>query len=98
MTRAGVEPTRESVAVQSESITHLERAWQNKGHGLWEDRGEPERYTYARAMTWVGVDRFLRSAAVHTCDAETIDRLRGLRRQIRFCCHWSASCPRTIPG
>ena len=74
MTRGGVEPTSESLGVERELVTHLERVWRDKGHGLWEDRDEPERYTYGRVMSWVGVDRFLRGAAARTCDPAMIDR------------------------
>ena len=83
MTRGGVEPTSEALDVECELVTHLERVWRDGGHGLWENRDEPERYTYGRVMSWVGVDRFLRGAAARTCDAAMIGRLRGLRRQIR---------------
>ena len=81
MTRGGVEPTSESLGVECELVTHLEGVWRDRGHGLWENRDEPERYTYGRVMSWVGVDRFLRGAAARTCDPAMIGRLRGLRRQ-----------------
>ena len=35
MTRGGVEPTSESLGVECELVTNMERVWRDKGHGLW---------------------------------------------------------------
>ena len=31
--------------------------WQQPDNGLWEARGEPKRYVYSHAMSWVALDR-----------------------------------------
>ncbi|HET8995164.1 MAG TPA: glycoside hydrolase family 15 protein, partial [Acetobacteraceae bacterium] len=81
--RGGVKETPESLTAERELVEHLERTWQDKGHGLWESRGEPHRYTYSMAMAWVGVDRFLRNNARRgTMDTATLEHLRALRDQI----------------
>jgi len=82
-TRAGIAQSAHGKHVELGIIEHLERVWNTAGPGLWESRGEPRHYTYSRVMAWVGVDRFLRSAARHGHgDAQLLERLRGLRGQI----------------
>jgi alpha,alpha-trehalase len=31
--------------------------WQEKDHGIWEIRGEPQDYVYSKLMCWVALDR-----------------------------------------
>jgi len=81
--RGGVDETPETLAAQCELVKHLERTWQDKGHGLWESRGRPHRYTYSTAMAWVGVDRFLRNNERRgTVEDARLDQLRALRDRI----------------
>jgi GH15 family glucan-1,4-alpha-glucosidase len=81
--RAGVEHSPEALATERNLVDHLDRTWQDKGHGLWETRGRPERYTYSCVMAWAGVESFLRGAARRGCrDGQTLDRLRTLRTRI----------------
>lgn len=83
MERAGIKATPEARSAERELIGHLQKTWQNKGHGLWESRGRPEHYTYSKAMAWVGVDRFIRNHEKrHDADATLLDSLKALRRQI----------------
>jgi GH15 family glucan-1,4-alpha-glucosidase len=81
---AGVEPTPESLASERHLLRHLEGHWEEKGHGLWESRAELQRFTYSTAMSWVGVDRFIRGCEQRgDTDAAELDRLRALRARIR---------------
>jgi GH15 family glucan-1,4-alpha-glucosidase len=81
--RAGIAQTADTFAAECELIRHLEATWQDKGHGLWESRGEPQRYTYSAVMAWVGVDRFLRGRAAHgNLDRGMRERLSALRSRI----------------
>lgn len=81
--RGGVKETPGSLAAEGKLIDHLESTWRDKGHGLWESRGRPHRYTYSIAMAWVGVDRFLRNNERRgTLDDGRLDHLRQLRKEI----------------
>lgn len=59
--RAGINRTEHSIVIEAKLLEHIENSWQQPGAGLWESRGTPRHYVYARAMAWVGVDRFLSS-------------------------------------
>ncbi len=59
---AGIPEPPNAVTAQRSLVEHLEHTWNDKGHGLWESRAGPERYTYSAVMAWVGVDRFIRGA------------------------------------
>ncbi len=81
--RAGIDDSDDTIAAEAELIHHLEGTWQNKGHGLWESRGQPENFTYSTVMAWVGVDRFIRgSEARGSADPTLLQRLRALRSRI----------------
>lgn len=83
-TRAGIPQTAHGIQVERGIVEHLERVWDEPGEGLWETRGEERRYTYSQVMAWVGVDRFLRSAARHgQADDASLGRLAALRERIR---------------
>ncbi|MCJ2022085.1 glycoside hydrolase family 15 protein [Methylobacterium sp. E-065] len=66
--RAGIEATDHQRAVERRLVEHLARIWQDRGAGIWESRGDPKRYTYSKAMCWVGFDRVLR----HCDPSETL--------------------------
>jgi GH15 family glucan-1,4-alpha-glucosidase len=84
ISQAGVPSTPESLESECELMRHLEANWQKKGHGLWESRGAPERYTYPVVMSWVGVDRFIRGCERRGyADGVDLTHLRGLRDRIR---------------
>jgi GH15 family glucan-1,4-alpha-glucosidase len=83
MERGGIEPTEEVLAAERDLAQHLEKTWQNPGHGLWESRSRPEHYTYSKAMAWVGVDRLLsRHENRGGADEAAQGHLRTLRRRI----------------
>jgi GH15 family glucan-1,4-alpha-glucosidase len=81
--RAGIERTDHSIAIEAKLLEHIEKSWQEPGSGLWESRGTPRHYVYSRAMAWVGVDRFL--SAQETRDfvgPELVERYSALRDTI----------------
>jgi GH15 family glucan-1,4-alpha-glucosidase len=83
-TRAGIAQSAHGMQVERGIVEHLERVWNDPGEGLWERRGEQRRYTYSQVMAWVGVDRFLRSAARHGhASAARLRHLAALRERIR---------------
>ena len=77
--KAGLDRTQRGLEVETALVEHLEGVWDQPGADIWENRGEPHRYTYSQAMAWVGVDRFLKSAeTLHFADDALVGRLRGL--------------------
>jgi GH15 family glucan-1,4-alpha-glucosidase len=84
MASAGLPEPPDAVATQRRLVQHLEHTWHDKGHGLWESRASPERYTYSAVMAWVGVDRFIRDAhRRHDPDSSLLNRMAGVRNRIR---------------
>jgi GH15 family glucan-1,4-alpha-glucosidase len=57
------------------------RHWQEKDHGIWEVRGEPQHFVYSKLMSWVALDRGLRLAEKRSLPAEH-DRWRKNRDAI----------------
>jgi GH15 family glucan-1,4-alpha-glucosidase len=83
MARGGVERTDEALAAECELAGHLERTWQDSGHGLWESRGQPQHYTYSKVMAWTGVDRLLSGYDRRGAPDDPMQqRMRALRTRI----------------
>ena len=82
--RAGIPPAEQGLAMQELLVREIERLWREPDQGLWESRGEPRHHTYSVVMAWVGVDRFLRGAAVRAGRVEpaTVQRLSAVRAEI----------------
>jgi GH15 family glucan-1,4-alpha-glucosidase len=70
LAKAGIERTPRIVQVEIAIVEHLEKVWGQPGGDIWENRGDPQCYTYSQAMAWVGINRFL---AAHA-DDDQIDR------------------------
>ncbi len=81
MDRAGLKRPAQGTALEQALIEQLETKWHDPGHGLWEDRGEPEQHVYSKVMAWAGIDRFLRNGPVDL-NPEIRQRLTGVRQQI----------------
>lgn len=80
---AGIERTQRSVEIETEIIQHIEDTWRQPGAGLWESRGEKRHYVYSKAMSWVGLDRFLRADATRDyAGAVRVKRWERLRAEI----------------
>jgi GH15 family glucan-1,4-alpha-glucosidase len=81
--RAGIAPSEHSKTVERAIIEHLEKTWQQPGHGIWEARGAEMHYVYSKVMAWVAVDRFLKhSAPGSEIDDDFRNRLAVLRDEI----------------
>ncbi len=93
MRQAGIPESEHGPLTERALLERLEETWPQGGHGFWEDRGEPHRHTYAKAMAWTGVDRFLRgmtrtdsgrSGFAHpTSDAAPADPRGGVHTRVR---------------
>ncbi len=81
--QAGIPNTEHGVAVEKLLVERLEQTWKDGGHGLWESRGEPQRYVYSKAMVWAGLDRFLTGSVTEEhADPGLIARLTALRAEV----------------
>lgn len=79
--RGGLDRSERGVRVERSLVEHIEKTWRDPGAGLWESRGEPRHHVYARAMCWVGVDRYLKGCG-ETLDRPTRERFLHLRETI----------------
>ncbi len=62
-------------------LSFLEASWQKPGSGIWETRGPPRQFTYAKVMSWVAFDRALK--VVERLGLEgPADRWRKVRDEI----------------
>lgn len=80
--RQGRLPANDSAwSLQRAIIGYLEQIWQQPDDGIWESRGEKQHYTFSKMMTWVALDRAIRTAE----EADTpcpMPRWIALRAQI----------------
>ncbi|HLH94859.1 MAG TPA: glycoside hydrolase family 15 protein [Xanthobacteraceae bacterium] len=80
---AGIELGRQGRLVERSILEHLETAWLEAGHGIWEQRGPPRHYVYGKLMAWVAADRFLRRCAQQPeADAAFVQRMESLKAEI----------------
>ncbi len=54
---AGVPCERDELALQQALTEHLANIWKEPGSGMWEERDQPERFTYSGVMAWLTLDR-----------------------------------------
>jgi GH15 family glucan-1,4-alpha-glucosidase len=59
--------------LQIEFLAHLSKIWRDKDDGIWEVRGNPQHFTYSKAMAWVAFDRAIKSAEKHNLKAPLDD-------------------------
>jgi GH15 family glucan-1,4-alpha-glucosidase len=67
--------------VQCAMLAHLEEAWLQPDHGIWEVRGPPRHFTHSKVMCWVAFDRgvkMVESFGLHG----PVERWRALRDRI----------------
>jgi GH15 family glucan-1,4-alpha-glucosidase len=67
--------------LQRALLDHLEKAWIEPDHGLWEVRGPPRHFTYSKVMAWVAFDRAVKMVETFGMDGP-VERWRELRRRI----------------
>jgi GH15 family glucan-1,4-alpha-glucosidase len=75
---AGLE---EAWKLQKVLLRHLEQAWKEPDHGIWETRGPARFFTHSRLMCWVAFDCALASAERFGLDAP-LERWRQVRAEI----------------
>ena len=62
-------------------LSFLEASWQEPGSGIWETRGPPRQFTYAKVMSWVAFDRALKVVTRLGLEGPA-DRWRKVRDEI----------------
>lgn len=60
--RHGLPPDADAWQLECRLVEHVESVWTCADNGLWERRDAQEQHTLSKAMTWVAVDRAIRSA------------------------------------
>jgi GH15 family glucan-1,4-alpha-glucosidase len=78
---AGLELDETSWALGCAVIDHVAEVWDQPDHGIWERRGEGRHYVSSKVMTWVALDRGIKTAEKFRFDAP-LDRWRSLRDTI----------------
>ena len=68
-------------ALQRALLEHLEKAWIQPDHGIWEVRGAPRHFTHSKVMAWVAFDRGVKMAE-HFGMSGPLERWRAIRAQI----------------
>ena len=65
LAKAGIERTPRVVQVETAVASHLANVWDQPSADIWENRADPQCYTYSQVMAWVGITRFV---AAHASD------------------------------
>ncbi|MGH8802674.1 MAG: glycoside hydrolase family 15 protein, partial [Casimicrobiaceae bacterium] len=78
---AGLDSDTEAWRFQLTLIDFLESNWDRVDHGIWEMRGDPQRFTYSKVMTWVAMDRAVKAIEHHGFDGP-LERWREVRARI----------------
>lgn len=79
---AGVPCERDELALQQELTEHLAKIWKEPGSGMWEERGEQQRFTYSGVMAWLTLDRAIGSIKRHGMSGP-LEQWKSLRDEIR---------------
>ena len=68
-------------ALQLELLKNLEIIWKEPDHGIWEVRGNSQRFTNSKVMAWVAFDRAVKTVEQFGM-AGPVERWRALRDTI----------------
>ena len=79
--RSGLSPSPAAWRLQRHLLRFVADSWQQPDSGIWEIRGDPQRFTHSRVMAWVAVDRAIRSSERFGLEGPIKDWKR-LRREI----------------
>jgi GH15 family glucan-1,4-alpha-glucosidase len=79
---AELAPLEEAWQFQCTLLSHVEKAWREPDHGIWEVRGPARRFTHSRLMCWVAFDRAVKSVERFGLQGP-VDRWRAVRDEIR---------------
>jgi len=80
--KGGLEPLRDSWALQVALVDELADHWDQPDHGLWEMRGPRRHFTHSRVMVWAAFDRAVMGVEKHGLKGP-VERWRELRDQVR---------------
>ena len=67
--------------LQRALLDHLETIWDEPDHGIWEVRGDRQRFTNSKIMAWVAFDRAVKTIE-HFQMPGPVERWRTLRSKI----------------
>lgn len=62
---AGIPIDGRELLLQQNLTEHISNVWRQPGSGIWEERSKPHRFTVSGVMTWVALDRAVRSIERH---------------------------------
>jgi GH15 family glucan-1,4-alpha-glucosidase len=79
--KGGLTPRETDWAFQLALLEHVEKVWTDPDEGIWETRGPSQHFTFSKVMSWVALDRGIRTAEQFRLDGP-IDRWRAARRAI----------------
>lgn len=77
----GIPGSAEGWRLQVALVEHLAKVWREPDQGLWEVRGPPQHFTHSKVMSWVAVDRAIKTAERLRLEGP-LDRWRALREEI----------------
>ncbi len=79
--KRGLEPSATGWALGRAIMGHLEGAWREPDHGIWEMRGPPRHFTHSKVMVWAAFDRMVRAVESYSLDGP-VDRWRRVRDEV----------------
>lgn len=81
-TRVGLPQSEEAWRLQKKLLEGLETEWKKPDDGIWEVRGPRRHFTHSKIMSWVAVDRAIKSVQASNLSGP-IDSWIALRERIR---------------
>lgn len=78
----GIAPELHELELQQELTGHLAKIWQEPGSGMWEERGDPHRFTVSNVMAWLALERAVKSIEHHGMGGP-LEEWKTLRNRIR---------------
>jgi GH15 family glucan-1,4-alpha-glucosidase len=80
--RAGIETPDHAWALEKAIVEHVCDRWREPDEGIWEVRSGPEHFVHSKVMSWVAVDRGIKSIEKFGADGP-VERWREIRDEIR---------------
>ena len=74
-------PSAEGWQMQRGLLDHLEKIWEESDHGIWEARGDRQRFTNSKVMAWAAFDRAIKTVEQFKMEGP-LARWRKLRKAI----------------
>jgi GH15 family glucan-1,4-alpha-glucosidase len=78
---AGLPESRDAWALQVALAAHVSGAWREPDNGIWEVRGDPQHFTHSKVMSWVAMDRAVKSVEEFGLEGP-VDDWRAVRQAI----------------